>query len=106
VPAYLKDMFGTRYVGAIHGMLITAWSMAGIFGPVLVNYIRQYNLAHGVAKAEAYNVTMYIMAGLFIIGFIANALIKAVHHRFHMKPDHEATMGQIAVDAAGEPAGA
>src|SRR6201996_3173276 len=81
VPAYLKDMFGTRYVGAIHGMLITAWSMARIFGPVLVHYIRQYNLAHGVAKAEAYNVTMYIMAGLFIIGFIANALIKAVHHR-------------------------
>ena len=40
VPAYLRDMFGTRYVGAIHGMLITAWSMAGVFGPVLVNYIR------------------------------------------------------------------
>ncbi len=106
VPAYLKDMFGTRYVGAIHGWLITAWSMAGIFGPVLVNYIRQYNVAHGVPKAQAYNVTMYIMAGLFVIGFIANAMIKAVHHRFHMKPDHEATMGQVAVDAAGEPAGA
>ena len=44
VPAYLRDMFGTRYVGAIHGMLITAWSIAGIFGPVLVNYIRQYNI--------------------------------------------------------------
>ena len=106
VPAYLKDMFGTRYVGAIHGWLITAWSMAGIFGPVLVNYIRQYNVAHGVPKAQAYNVTMYIMAGLFVIGFIANAMIKAVHHRFHMKPAREATMSQMAVDAAGEPAGA
>ncbi len=106
VPAYLKDMFGTRYVGAIHGLLITAWSMAGIFGPVLVNYIRQYNIDHGVPKAQAYNTTMYIMAGLFIIGFIANALIKAVHHRFHMRPDHEAVRGQVAVDAAGEPAGA
>ena len=50
VPAYLKDMFGTRYVGAIHGWLITAWSMAGIFGPVLVNYIRQYQIDHGVPK--------------------------------------------------------
>src|SRR5579864_1502514 len=70
VPAYLKDMFGTRYVGAIHGLLITAWSMAGIFGPVLVNYIREYNITHGVPKAQAYNVTMYIMAGLFVIGFI------------------------------------
>ena len=52
VPAYLKDMFGTRYVGAIHGWLITAWSMAGIFGPVLVNYIRQYQIDHGVPKAR------------------------------------------------------
>ena len=64
VPAYLRDMFGTRYVGAIHGLLITAWSMAGVFGPVLVNYIRQYQIDHGVPKAQAYNTTMYIMAGL------------------------------------------
>ena len=87
VPAYLKDMFGTRYVGAIHGLLITAWSMAGIFGPVLVNYIREYNITHGVPKAQAYNITMYIMAGLFLIGFICNLLIKAVDRRFHMEPD-------------------
>jgi MFS family permease len=87
VPAYLKDMFGTRYVGAIHGLLITAWSMAGIFGPVLVNYIREYNVTHGVPKAQAYNVTMYIMAGLFVIGFIANLLVRAVDKRFHMQSD-------------------
>jgi MFS family permease len=87
VPAYLKDMFGTRYVGAIHGLLITAWSMAGIFGPVLVNYIREYNITHGVPKAQAYNITMYIMGGLFVIGFIANWLIKAVHERYHMQTD-------------------
>ena len=61
-----RDMFGTRYVGAIHGLLLTAWSMAGIFGPVLVNYIREYNVTHGVPKAQAYNVTMYIMAGLLV----------------------------------------
>jgi MFS family permease len=106
VPAYLKDMFGTRYVGAIHGLLLTAWSMAGIFGPVLVNYIREYNITHGVPKAQAYNVTMYIMAGLLVIGFICNLFVKAVHRRFHMHPDHEAEMAQVAVGAAGEPAGA
>jgi MFS family permease len=106
VPAYLRDMFGTRYVGAIHGLLITAWSMAGIFGPVLVNYIRQYNLDHGVPKAQAYNVTMYIMAGLFIIGFIANAMIKAVNERYHMKSDQEAARAQMGVGAAAKPAGA
>jgi MFS family permease len=66
VPADLCDMFGTRYVGAIHGLLLTAWSMGGIFGPVLVNYIREYNLAHGVAKAQAYNLTMYVMAVLLV----------------------------------------
>jgi MFS family permease len=84
VPAYLRDMFGTRYVGAIHGLLLTAWSMAGIFGPVLVNYIREYNVTHGVAKAQAYNVTMYVMAGLLIVGFICNIFVKDVHSRFHM----------------------
>jgi len=106
VPAYLKDMFGTRYVGAIHGWLLTAWSAAGIFGPVLVNYIREYQIDHGVPKAQAYNSTMYIMAGLLVVGFICNFMIKAVHVRFHMKPDHEAERAQAAVAAAGEPAGA
>jgi len=85
VPAYLRDMFGTRYVGAIHGLLLTAWSMAGIFGPVLVNYIREYNVTHGVAKAQAYNVTMYVMAVLLVCGFICNLCLKAVHERHHMK---------------------
>jgi MFS family permease len=84
VPAYLKDMFGTRYVGAIHGLLLTAWSVAGVLGPVLVNYIRQYQIDSGVPKAQAYNVTMYIMAGLLVVGFIANFLIQAVDDRHHM----------------------
>ena len=84
IPAYLRDMFGTRYVGAIHGLLLTAWSVAGIFGPVLVNYIRQYQIEHGVPKAEAYNVTMYIMAGLLVVGFFCNLFIQAVHERHHM----------------------
>ena len=87
VPAYLKDMFGTRYVGAIHGMLLTAWSAAGILGPVLVNYIREYQINSGVPKAQAYNTTMYIMAGLLVIGFICNALVRAVHERHHLKAD-------------------
>jgi MFS family permease len=100
VPAYLKDMFGTRYVGAIHGLLLTAWSAAGIFGPVLVNYIREYNVTHGVPKAEAYNTTMYIMAGLLVIGFICNFLVKAVDSRFHMKPESD----EPALDVAGRAA--
>jgi len=90
VPAYLRDMFGTRYVGAIHGILLTAWSAAGIAGPVLINYIREYNITHGVPKAQAYNTTMYIMASLFIIGFIANFFVKAVDKRHHMTADADA----------------
>jgi len=93
VPAYLKDMFGTRYVGAIHGMLITAWSAAGIIGPVLVNYIRQYNLDHGVPKADAYNNTMYVLASLLVVGFFANLMVKAVHERHHMKHEQADAMG-------------
>jgi MFS family permease len=95
VPAYLKDMFGVRYVGAIHGLLLTAWSAAGIFGPVIVNYLREYNITHGVPKAQAYNNTMYIMAGLLVIGFICNFLVRAVNERYHMKADND-TLGSPA----------
>jgi MFS family permease len=96
VPAYLKDMFGVRYVGAIHGLLLTAWSAAGIFGPVIVNYLRAYNIAHGVPKAQAYNNTMYIMAGLLVIGFICNFLVKAVADRYHMKANDPRLAGAKA----------
>jgi MFS family permease len=76
IPAYLRDQFGTAQVGAIHGRLLTAWSAAGIAGPVLVNYIRDYQIEHGVAKADAYTVTMYIMAGLLIVGLVCNLLVR------------------------------
>jgi MFS family permease len=83
IPAYLKDLFGTRYVGAIHGRMLTAWSAAGVLGPVLVDYIRQYQIHNGVNKADAYTVTMYIMAGLLLLGAICNYMISAVEPRFH-----------------------
>jgi MFS family permease len=85
IPAYLRDIFGVQYVGAIHGRLLTAWSAAGIFGPVLVNYIRQYQIDSGVAKADAYTITMYIMAGLLFIGFLCNLAVKAVDARHHIR---------------------
>jgi MFS family permease len=97
VPAYLRDLFGTRYVGAIHGMLLTAWSMAGILGPVLVNYIRQYNVTHGVPAAQAYNVTMYVMACLLVVGFIANALIRPVAERHYIGETERRGIGRHAV---------
>jgi MFS family permease len=85
IPAYLKDVFGTMHVGAIHGRLLTAWSVAGVLGPVLVNYIRDYQLAHGVAKADAYTFTMYLMAALLVVGFIANWLMKPVDSRYYFR---------------------
>jgi MFS family permease len=92
IPAYLRDMFGTAQVGAIHGVLLTAWSCAGVAGPVLVNYIRQYEIANGVAKADAYSVTMYIMAGLLVIGFICNYLVKPVADKYYATNLQEATV--------------
>jgi MFS family permease len=83
IPAYLRDLFGVANVGAIHGRLLTAWAAAGVAGPVLVNYIRQYQIDHGVAKADAYSVTMYLMAGLLIVGFICNLLVRPVDSRHH-----------------------
>ncbi len=76
IPAYLRDQFGTMQVGAIHGRLLTAWSLAGVAGPSLVNYIRAHQIEGGVPKAEAYTVTMHLMAGLLMIGFVCNLLVR------------------------------
>jgi hypothetical protein len=89
IPAYLRDIFGTFQVGAIHGRLLTAWSVAGVLGPVLVNYIRAYQIDNGVPKAQAYSVTMYIMCGLLLIGFICNFAMHAVDAKFHYKAGGE-----------------
>ena len=83
VPAYLADVFGTKYVSAVHGRLLTAWSAAGVLGPVLVNYIRQFQIDHGIPKSQAYNITMYIMAVLLVIGFFANLAVKPVKERYY-----------------------
>jgi MFS family permease len=92
IPAYLSDIFGTKYVSAVHGRLLTAWSVAGILGPVLVNYIRQFQIERGVPKYQAYNVTMYIMAGLLVIAFFANLALKSVAEK-HVEHGSEATLG-------------
>jgi len=84
VPAYLSDVFGTQYVGAIHGRLLTAWSAAGVAGPVLVNYIREYQIGHGVPAAQAYNVTMYLMACLLVLGFLCNLAVRPVREEDYM----------------------
>ena len=85
IPAYLRDMFGTYQVGAIHGRLLTAWSVAGVLGPVLVNYIRQYQIDNGVPKAQAYSITMYIMCGLLLIGFLCNFAMRPVKEKYHYR---------------------
>lgn len=86
VPAYLKDMFGVLQVGAIHGRLLLAWSLAAIFGPSLINYLRAYQIeTMGLPPAQAYSFTMYIMAGLLLIGFVCNRLIKPVDEKYHVK---------------------
>jgi MFS family permease len=83
IPAYLRDLFGPLQVGAIHGRLITAWSMAAVLGPQLVNYMSTYRKEHGVPKAEAYNATMLLMAGLLLVGLVCNLLVRPVDARHH-----------------------
>ena len=85
IPAYLRDMFGTMQVGAIHGRLITAWSMAAVLGPQLVTYISEYQKSRNVPVAQSYNFTMYLMAALLVIGACCNACIRAVDSRHHWK---------------------
>jgi hypothetical protein len=73
------------HVGAIHGRLLTAWSAAGVLGPMLVNYIRQYLQHEGVAGVGLYAPTMYLMAGLLVIGLIANLCVRPVDERYHFR---------------------
>lgn len=85
VPAYLRDLFGTVQVGAIHGRLITSWSMAAVLGPQLINYISTYQKDHGVPKAEAYNPTLYVMAGLLVVGLLCNLMVRPVDGKYYLK---------------------
>jgi MFS family permease len=87
VPAYLADIFGTQMVGAIHGRLLTAWSVAGVAGPFLIAAVRQAQIDAGIAKSLVYDRTLYILAGLLFIGLIANLLVKPVKEAHHMTPE-------------------
>lgn len=78
VPAYLADLFGTGFVGAIHGRLLTAWSVAGILGPVLVNYVNEQQIRAGLPRAAAYDRTMVLLAGLLALGFVCNSLVRPI----------------------------
>jgi MFS family permease len=102
VPAYLADMFGTQYVGAIHGRLLTAWSTAGILGPVLVNYLHDSRVAEKVPYDHVYDAIFYWLVGLLVIGLIANVFIRPVEDKWFIKPiaapDRPTT---AAVPAAG-----
>ncbi|MEO7195687.1 MAG: OFA family MFS transporter [Pseudonocardiaceae bacterium] len=93
VPAYLRDLFGTYQVGAIHGRLLTAWSVAGVLGPVIVNAIADHQIAAGVTGPGRYTLSFSIMIGLLIVGFVCNELIRPVNPRFH-EPVPERAAGQ------------
>ena len=84
IPAYLADIFGTQHVGAIHGRLLTAWSLAGIIGPMLISYLREYQLAIGIPPDQAYNSSFKILALLLVLGFVLNLLIRPVNKKYHM----------------------
>jgi MFS family permease len=82
VPAYLRDLFGTFEVGAIHGRLLTAWSVAGVLGPVIVNLIADQEKLAGKSGPDLYRLSFEIMIGLLVVGFLCNELIKPVDSRF------------------------
>ena len=95
IPAYLADKFGTAFVGAIHGRLLTAWSAAGLVGPAIVSYLRDWQLSHGVAAGDAYNTTMYILAGLLVAGFCCNLMVRPVAERHFMTEEELRREGAV-----------
>ena len=103
-PAYLADLFGTQMVGAIHGRLLTAWATAGILGPVIVNYMRDYQLGLGLPREQVYNQTMYILAGMLVIGLICNLLVRPVADKHFMSDAELAAEKRLAHERAIETA--
>jgi MFS family permease len=104
IPAYLADLFGPRHISAIHGRLLTAWSVAGVLGPVAVNYLRDWQLARGVPPSEAYNVTLYVLAALLVGGLMCNLLIRPVSEALVLpadEPDVAAAAGPAGHSFAG-----
>ncbi|SHL67006.1 OFA family MFS transporter [Hymenobacter psychrotolerans] len=85
IPAYLSDLFGKLQVGAIHGRLLTAWSTAGVLGPVIVNYLHSNAKENGMVGAAAYQSVFYTMAGLLVVGLIANFLVRPVAEQYFEK---------------------
>jgi MFS family permease len=83
IPAYLRDLFGTYQVGAIHGRLLTAWSAAGVAGPLIVNTVLDTRGTPGELVAADYRPALFIMVGLLAIGFVANLLVKPVDDKWH-----------------------
>jgi nitrate/nitrite transporter NarK len=98
VPAYLRDLFGTYQVGTIHGRLLTAWSIAGVLGPLIVNAIADNRITAGVTGPGRYTPSFSIMIVLLIIGFICNELIRPVTPRFH-EPASEWAAGKVGTAA-------
>ncbi|MGQ3032204.1 MAG: MFS transporter, partial [Ferrovibrionaceae bacterium] len=92
IPAYLADIFGTQFVGAIHGRLLTAWSTAGIVGPVVVNYIREFQLSAGIPRAQVYDFTMYILAGMLALGVVANFFVRPLADKWFMSDAEVASL--------------
>ncbi|RCS23502.1 MFS transporter [Phyllobacterium salinisoli] len=105
VPAYLADIFGTQFVGAIHGRLLTAWATAGIVGPVVVNYIREFQINAGVPRDLVYNFTMYILAGMLALGFLANLFIKPLAEKWFMSDAEVAALQAKTTTTSGGPGG-
>jgi MFS family permease len=92
IPAYLKDLFGTYQVGAIHGRLLTAWSTAGVLGPLIVNWIADHQKEAGKSGASLYGLSFVIMIGLLVVGFVANELVRPVNARHHIPAPREETV--------------
>jgi MFS family permease len=99
VPAYLADLFGTQFVGAIHGRLLTAWSTAGVIGPLVIGYIRDAQIAAGVDRSLVYDRTFYILASFLVVGLICNLLVRPVDQRWMMTEKELAEVREKATPA-------
>ena len=105
VPAYLADIFGTKFVGAIHGRLLTAWSLAGVgrVGGHCARPRRNRSPTSRAERTQVYDAVLYIMVGILALGFICNLLVRPVDAKWLMRKEGAADVARRALQRCRPP---
>jgi len=73
IPAFLSDTFGPGNIGPCHGVILTAWSIAGVVGGLTFTAVFNWIIGSGYSTKDAYpyNLNVWWILGFVFIGWVA-----------------------------------